>query len=39
MSGVSTGELVNMLDTYAIVQAQDALTLNDAQYGAVRRPG
>ena len=30
---VSTGELVNMLDTYAIVQAQDALTLNDAQYG------
>ena len=33
ISGVSTGELVNMLDTYAIVQAQDALTLNDAQYG------
>jgi hypothetical protein len=33
MAGVSTGELVNMLDTYAIVQAQDALTLNDAQYG------
>ena len=34
MAGVSTGELVNMLDTYAIVQAQDALTLNDAQYQA-----
>jgi hypothetical protein len=30
---VSPGELVNMLDTYAIVQAQDALTLNDTQYG------
>jgi hypothetical protein len=33
LPGVSTGELVNMLDTYAIVQAQDALTLNDTQYG------
>jgi hypothetical protein len=30
---VTPGELVNMLDTYAIVQAQTALTLNDAQYG------
>jgi len=30
--GVSTAELVNMLDTYAIVQAQRELTLNDAQY-------
>jgi hypothetical protein len=27
------GELVNMLDTYAIVQAQDELELNDAVYG------
>ena len=33
MSTLPTGDLVNMLDTYAIVQAQDALTLNDAQYG------
>lgn len=33
IAAVSTGELVNMLDTYAIVQAQDALTLNDTQYG------
>jgi len=30
--GVSTNELVNMLDTYAIVQAQRELTLNDTQY-------
>jgi len=30
---VTTGELVNMLDTYAIVKAQDELTLNDTQYG------
>ena len=30
---VGPGELVNMLDTYAIVQAQEALSLNDAQYG------
>ena len=29
---VSTGELVNMLDTYAIVRAQAELTLNDTQY-------
>ncbi len=29
---VSTSELVNMLDTYAIVQAQRELTLNDTQY-------
>jgi hypothetical protein len=33
MSTLPTGELVNMLDTYAIVQAQEALTLNDTQYG------
>jgi hypothetical protein len=33
MSTVPTSDLVNMLDTYAIVQAQDALVLNDAQYG------
>jgi hypothetical protein len=33
LAPVSTGELVNMLDTYAIVKAQDELTLNDAQYG------
>jgi hypothetical protein len=30
---VTTGELVNMLDTYAIVKAQDELALNDTQYG------
>ena len=29
---VSTAELVTMLDTYAIVQAQRELTLNDTQY-------
>ena len=29
---VSNGELVNMLDTYAIVRAQEALQLNDEQY-------
>ena len=32
LAPVSTGELVNMLDTYAIVRAQAELTLNDAQY-------
>ena len=32
LAPVSTGELVSMLDTYAIVQAQTALTLNDTQY-------
>ena len=31
--GLTNGELVNMLDTYAIVQAQDALQLADNQYG------
>lgn len=31
--GLPDGELVGMLDTYAIVQAQEALQLNDAQYG------
>lgn len=31
--GLTNGELVNMLDTYAIVQAQDALELEDTQYG------
>lgn len=30
---LTNGELVNMLDTYAIVQAQDALQLADSQYG------
>jgi hypothetical protein len=30
--GVSTNELVNMLDTYAIVQAQRELTLKETQY-------
>jgi Spy/CpxP family protein refolding chaperone len=30
---LTNGELVNMLDTYAIVRAQDALQLADAQYG------
>jgi hypothetical protein len=29
----SVGELVNMLDTYAIVQAQTALSLDDSKYG------
>lgn len=33
LGALPTGDLVNMLDTYAIVQAQDALQLNDAQYG------
>jgi len=33
LPAVTTGELVNMLDTYAIVKAQDELTLNDTQYG------
>jgi len=32
LAPVSTGELVNMLDTYAIVRAQAELTLTDAQY-------
>jgi hypothetical protein len=31
--GLANGELVNMLDTYAIVQAQEALQLSDEQYG------
>jgi hypothetical protein len=31
--GVTNGELVNMLDTYAIVQAQKALQLPDAEFG------
>lgn len=30
---LSPGEVVRMLDTYAIVQAQEALQLTDAQYG------
>jgi hypothetical protein len=30
---LSPGEVVAMLDAYAVVQAQDALQLNDAQYG------
>ena len=30
---LSPGEVVRMLDAYAIVQAQDALQLTDAQYG------
>jgi hypothetical protein len=29
---LSANELVNMLDAYALVQAQQALTLNDSQY-------
>ncbi len=32
-AGLSPGEVVAMLDAYAVVQAQDALALNDAQYG------
>ena len=31
--GLGNGELVNMLDTYAIVQAQEALQLADDKYG------
>jgi len=30
---LSPGEVVGMLDAYAVVQAQDALQLNDGQYG------
>jgi hypothetical protein len=30
---LAPGEVVAMLDAYAVVQAQDALQLNDAQYG------
>lgn len=30
---LSSGEVVAMLDAYAVVQAQEALQLNDAQYG------
>ena len=30
---LSPGEVVGMLDAYALVQAQDALQLNDSQYG------
>jgi hypothetical protein len=32
-AGLSPGEVVAMLDAYAVVQAQDALALNDGQYG------
>lgn len=32
-AGLTNAELVNMLDTYAIVQAQEALQLADSQYG------
>lgn len=31
--GLTNGELVNMLDTYAIVQAQAALQLPDGEFG------
>jgi hypothetical protein len=31
---LSAGEVVAMLDAYALVRAQDALQLNDSQYGA-----
>lgn len=30
---LTNAELIDMLDTYAIVQAQQALQLNDSQYG------
>lgn len=30
---LSPGDVVDMLDAYAVVQAQDALNLNDSQYG------
>jgi hypothetical protein len=32
-AGLSPVEVVNMLDAYAVVQAQNALQLNDSQYG------
>ena len=32
-SGLAPAEVVAMLDAYAVVQAQDALQLNDTQYG------
>ena len=32
-AGLTNGELANMLDTYAIVQAQEALQLADEKYG------
>jgi hypothetical protein len=32
-SALAPAEVVAMLDAYAVVQAQDALQLNDAQYG------
>ena len=32
-AGLSPGEVVAMLDAYAVVQAQGALSLNDSQYG------
>jgi len=31
--GLTPGEVVGMLDAYALVQAQNALQLNDSQYG------
>jgi hypothetical protein len=31
---LAPGEVIAMLDAYAVVQAQDALQLNDTQYGA-----
>ena len=31
---LSPGEVVGMLDAYAVVQAQNALQLNDSQYGS-----
>ena len=31
---MSPGEVINMLDAYAVVQAQEALQLHDAQYGS-----
>src|SRR5215213_5963513 len=30
---MSPGEVINMLDAYAVVQAQEALQLTEAQYG------
>ena len=32
-AGLSAAEVVNMLDAYAVVQAQDTLQLTDTQYG------
>ena len=37
-AGLSPVEVLNMLDAYALVQAESALELRDGQYGRVRHP-